>query len=310
MSNICIIGAGSVGASIAFALISKNIGSSITLIDINNDKMVGEVMDLSHGLFFSETTHIKSGTLKDAKSADIIIITAGVSQKPGDTRLDLVNTNIAIIKNIFSGIGKIKKTSIVIMVTNPVDILTYVAQRICNLPSTQVFGTGTYLDTSRLRYFLGEYFGVNPKSVHAYIIGEHGDSEIPAYSTANIAGLPLKKHKMYNKKMLLEISSKTKEAAYDIIKRKGSTYYAIALAVSDIIEALIYNQNIVMPVSVKVSEFFMRTYELPDICLGLPTIINKKGTGDIINIYLNKTESRKLKKSATILRSILDKVGY
>lgn len=309
-SHIAIIGAGAVGASTAFSLVSQEVGSSITLVDINKAKMEGEVMDLQHGLFFSDSAHVHAGTLKDAGQCDIIIITAGAAQKEGETRLDLVAKNAAIMKSIFKGMGKLKKTAKILVISNPVDVLTCIAKKLSKLPEHQVFGSGTSLDTSRLRYYLGEYYGVNPKSVHAYIMGEHGDSEIAIYSVANIAGVPLKKHPKYNPKKLKEIYNKTKNAAYEIIKRKGATNFAIAMAATEIVEAILHDQNLILPVSVPMNTYYRKTYGIPKVCMGVPSVIGKNGIEKIINVPLSVEEGKKLKKSGDTLKKVLKSVGF
>jgi len=309
-TKIAIIGAGSVGASLAFSLTIKNVGSEIILVDVDKQKQEGEVMDLQQGLFFVETSHVNNGDFKDAAASDVIVITAGAAQKPGETRLDLVKKNTKILESIFKAMGTINPDAIIIMVANPVDILTYIAQKISGLPRNQVFGSGTTLDTSRLRYYLGQYFGVNPKSVHAYVIGEHGDSEFAAYNTANIAGVPLKEFPKYKKEQMDSIFKKTKKAAYEVIKRKGATYYAIALSVTEILEAIIYDQNRVLPVSVRLNSFYHNTYDAPQICLGVPAVIGRNGIQKIIDLKLNKSETNQFKDSAKTLKKVLSSVGY
>lgn len=309
MSNhISIIGAGEVGTSIAFSLINKKLGSKISLVDINQEKLAGEVMDLQQGLFFTETANVEKETFRGAAQADIIVVTAGAAQKPGETRLDLVKKNVAILKNIFEQMGQIKESAIVLLVTNPVDILTHLAQKLLHLPTSQVFGSGTSLDTSRLRHFLGQHFQINPKNTHAYIIGEHGDSEFPAFSIANIAGVPLENFPGYDAEMMQKIGKQTKNAAYEIIKRKGATNYAIALAVTEILEALLLDQNLVLPLSVPVSSYYQEKYQVPPICLGLPTVLSRQGAERVLELNLSPEEGEKLRKSGEKLAEVWESV--
>lgn len=308
-AHIAIIGAGSVGASIAFALVAKNIGTHITLVDVNRSKLEGEVMDLQHGLFFTDSSHVNMGTYNDVRRADIVIITAGAAQKPGETRLDLLQKNTSILKSILRSIGKIQKNAIILIVSNPVDVLTYIAQKISGLPESQIFGSGTTLDTSRLRYYLGQYYSVDPKSVHAYILGEHGDSEIAAYSSANIAGVPLKKYPKFNQKKLDAIFEKTKNAAYEIIKRKGATNFAIALAVTEILEAILYDQNRILPLSVRVPSHYKKAYALPNVCLGLPAVLGRSGVQRVVDVGLNASEAKRLKKSADTMKKAIGQLA-
>ncbi|MFC1638869.1 L-lactate dehydrogenase [Patescibacteria group bacterium] len=302
-SHIAIIGTGAVGASTAFALTTRNLGSHLTLIDVSKERQEGEVMDLSHGLTFVETNNICTGTFRDAAKADIIIHTAGAAQKPGETRLDLVRKNVEITRSIFKSVGKIRKDAIILVVSNPVDILTYVTQEISGLPQSQVFGSGTLLDTSRLKWSLGQQFHINPSNIHAYMLGEHGDSEFAAYSLANIAGVPLRHFPEYDPKVLKKIEDQTKRAAYEIIKRKGATYYAIALAVTEFVEAIMFNQNAILPTSVRLNRYRPSgDVTINDVCLGVPAVIGAKGVNKIIRLHLSAAEGKKLKKSADVIK--------
>ncbi len=304
-SKLAIIGAGRVGTSFAYAAIIKKIVSEIVLIDEFKEKAKGEAMDLNHGIAYSETIRVYDGTYKDLKNADYIVITAGASQKPGETRIDLAKKNIEILKQIIPNILKYNRTAKIILVSNPVDILTYATYKISGLPNNQIFGSGTSLDTSRFRFLLGRYFGVSPDSVDAYIIGEHGDSEVAVYSNADIAGIKLKDFKNFSKEKMQEIYEKTKNAAYEVIKYKGSTHYAIGLVMTEIIEAMIHNQNKVLPIS----SILNGEFGIKNVALSLPCVIGANGVHKVLEISLDKKELECLKKSAEKLKKIIKELG-
>lgn len=303
-TKIAIIGAGAVGATSAYVATLRNLASQIILIDINENKEAGEVMDINDGLCFVETGCIKGADFKDASDADIIVITAGLAQKPGETRLDLVKKNSVILKSILKSIGKFKPTAIILMIANPVDILTYLAQEWSGLPKNQVFGSGTGLDTARLRTDLGHFLKISPKSIDGYVMGEHGDSEFVAWSTVTAGGMPITKIKSSTKKALTEIENKVKKEAYEIINRKGATFYGIALVVSDIIEAILFDQHRIMPISSRLINY----NGVNNICLGVPTVIGRSGVEKIWPIQLNTEEKKKIKKSADTLKGYLKEV--
>ncbi|MEK6917143.1 MAG: L-lactate dehydrogenase [Nanoarchaeota archaeon] len=304
--KVVIIGAGFVGSTAAYALFIDGVAEEITLIDINKEKAKGEALDLVHGNLFTPYTKIRYGdSYSLCKNAEIVIITAGAHQKPGDSRLDLTKTNIKILEEIIKSITKYNKNCIILMVTNPLDVLTYKALKWSKFSKNKLFGTGTTLDTARFRYNLGEYYGVNPTSVHAYILGEHGDSEFPVWSSANIAGIPLKDFKKYNKKKLLQIFEKTKNAAYEILNRKGATYYAIGLVIRDIVRTILTNQNKVFPVSTIIENY----YGIKNICLSIPCVIGKNGIKEKIYLHLDKDEEKKLKNSAKVIKSYITQVN-
>ena len=303
-TKIAIIGAGAVGATSAYVATLRNLASQIILIDINEDKEAGEVMDIDDGLCFVETGCVKGADFKDVCDADIVVITAGLAQKPGETRLDLVKKNSAILKSIIKSIGKFKPTTIILMIANPVDILTYLAQEWSGLPKSQVFGSGTGLDTARLRTDLGHFLKISPKSIDGYVMGEHGDSEFVAWSTVAAGGIPITKIKSANKKVLTEIENKVKKEAYEIISRKGATFYGIGLVVSDIIEAILFDQHRIMPISSRLNNY----NGVNNICLGVPTVIGRSGVEKIWPIELNSEEKKRIKKSAETLKKYLKEV--
>ena len=281
-------------------LMLKNLASEVILIDVNEKKEEGEVMDIADGLCFVETGSVKGANFKDAASADIIIVTAGLAQKPGETRMDLVKKNKEVTKSIFKQIGKIKSSAIVIMISNPVDVLTYLAQEITGLPRAQVFGTGTSLDTARLRHSVASHLKVYSQSVDGFVMGEHGDSEFTAWSTVSVGGLPIKSL-VSSQSDLNKIEDSVKKEAYEIINRKGATFYGIAMAVSDVVEAILYNQHKILPLSVRVDNF----NGVSGVCLGVPAVLGRNGVERVWPVKLNAEEKKKLQKSAKAIKKYL-----
>ena len=307
--KIVIIGAGFVGSTTAYTLMISGLSSEMVLIDINKEKCEGEVMDLNHGMSFVSPVKIYAGDYSDCKNADIIIIAAGANQKPGETRIDLAHKNTAIFKNIISNVVKYNNDCILLVVTNPVDILTYVSYKVSGFPKSKVIGSGTVLDTSRLKYLIGEHISIDTRNVHGYIIGEHGDTELPSWSLTNIAGIQMDDYcKMcpscVNMNKRNEIFLNVKNAAYEIIDRKGATYYAVALAVKRIVEAIIRNENSILTVS----SFLDNQFGLTDVCLSLPSIVNNKGIEKILDIPLSETEVELFQKSGNSLKEIINKL--
>ncbi len=294
--KISIIGAGAVGSTVAYALMLKNVAAEIRLIDIDEIRSRGEILDLSDALSFCGPSQIQKGTSQDASNSDIIVVAAGKRQKPGEDRVKLLAINKEIIKSIFDDIKPINKNSIVIMVTNPVDAITYFAQQFSDLPKTQVFGSGTFLDTQRLRGQLSKRLHIAEQSIHAYILGEHGDSQFAAWSCARIAGIPLDKFGLTEQDLSV-IAKETRNKAYEIIAYKGSTYYGIATCVAAICRTIIFNQNRVTPLSCYTQEF--------DICLSLPVILGREGIRKILKLPLNEIEQKQLAQSAESIKKIL-----
>jgi len=296
-SKIAIIGAGFVGSTTAYALLLKKITAEIILVDINETRCRGEILDLSDALFFDGASQIRAGTAQDAAKADIIIITAGQAQTPGQTRLELLKTNKSIISDIFTAIKPINPQTIIIMVTNPLDTLTSLAQSLSGLPHSQVFGTGTFLDTLRIRGIIAQQVGVAAASVNAYVIGEHGDSQCVAWSSADIAGTPISEFPGIKKENLERIAQQAKDKAYEIIACKGSTSFGIATCAAAICEAIIFNQKIIMPLSTYIPEYA--------VCLSMPAILGENGIEKILSIPLNDDEQKQLENSAQQLRNLL-----
>ncbi len=300
------IGCGFVGSACVFSLMQSGLFSEIAMIDADNARAEGEALDISHGIPFAKPMKIYAGNYDDIENASIIIITAGVNQKPGETRLDLVHRNVEIFKSILSEIKQRDFKGILLIVSNPVDILTTVAIKLSGLPENRVIGSGTVLDTARLKYAIGEHLNVDSRSVHAFIIGEHGDSEIAAYSSANVSGIPLNKfcemRGHYNhEKDTDEIAQTVKNSAYEIISRKKATYYGIAMSVKRICEAIVRDEKSILPIS----SMLHGEYGISDISLSMPAIVGKNGVETLVPIQLNEDEAKRLKESANNLQNIL-----
>ena len=307
MQKVAVIGCGFVGATSAFSLIQTGLFSEMVLIDANAKKAEGEAMDLSHGSAYLTPMNIYAGTYDDIVDAGIIVITAGANQKPDETRLDLVKKNVQIFKSIIPEIKKRNCEGILLIVSNPVDILTEVALKLSGFPSNRVIGSGTVLDTARLKYVLGKHLQVDPRDIHAYIIGEHGDSELVVWSGAQVAGIhihpfcELRGH--FNHEEAMErLAQEVRDSAYEIIERKGATYYGVAVAVKRIATAIVKDEHAVLPVS----SLMQGEFGLNDLCLSIPTVIGQNGVEKVVDIYLNNDENDKLQSSARALKEVLD----
>lgn len=307
LRKAAIIGCGFVGSSIAFSLMQKGIFSELVLIDANHAKAEGEAMDLSHGLPYTASMDIYAGDYADVADCSLVIITAGANQKPGETRLDLIEKNVGILKAIIPQITATSFEGILLMVANPVDVLTHAAQKISGYPTHRVFGSGTVLDTARLKYRVGRHLDVDSRSVHAFIIGEHGDSELPVWSSANISGIDLNHfceiRGYYNHEASMEeIYESVRDSAYEIIERKGATYYGIAMAVARIAESIIKDEHAVLPVSVALNG----EYGLNGLALSIPSVVGKNGVEKVLEIPLSGKESRDLAASAEQLKGVIE----
>lgn len=304
--KIAIIGTGRVGASCAYALQLRGLASEIVLINANRQRAEGEAMDINHGSLFTKPVRIWTGDYRDCKDADIVVLAAGASQKAGDTRLNLLRNNATILERTLAPALKYMKDTILVVAANPVDILTYLAWRMTGLPSNQIIGSGTILDTARFRFLLGQHFEIEPHSIHAYIIGEHGDSQVPVWSLANIAGVRLDEYTRLNGKSLdascrEQIAENTRRAAYEIIRRKGATYYAIASGLVRIIEAIVRDENSVLTVSGVVNS----RHGLNDIAISLPSVVNRQGIANTLTLPLSDDEEVGLKKSARAIQDAI-----
>lgn len=302
-----IIGCGFVGSSTAFALMQAGIFSELVLIDVDHSRAEGEAMDISHGLPFAKPMKIYAGTYDDIVDASIIIITAGAAQKPGETRLQLVQKNVAIFKSIIPEISRRGCEGVLLIVSNPVDILTYVAQKLSGFPTNRVIGSGTVLDTARLKAMLGEHLDVDNRTVHAFIIGEHGDSELAAWSSAMVSGVPLSKFcemrgHFNHDQSERHIQEMVKNSAYEIIERKKATYYGVAMAVRRICEVIARDEKSIL----SVSSLMEGQYGLTDVCLSMPAIVGADGVEEKIPISLDEDEITNLMASARALKEIAD----
>jgi len=296
-NSIAVIGAGNVGATACYAMMLKNATAEILLTDINHDLCEGQVRDLSDALPFSETSRIYAADFKEAGQADIIVITAGAAQKPGQTRLDLVDINKKIIESILEKLNP-AKDSVILMVSNPVDVLTYHAQNILNDRSTgRIFGSGTFLDTQRLRGELSAILNIGESSIHAYVLGEHGNSQFVAWSESSIGGKPILDFIKSSESMKKEIAEQTMKEAYDIIAKKGSTYYGIAACITEICESVLNNQKRIFPVSCRLPEH--------DVTLSMPAVVGENGIEKIINLELNPEEKLLFENSIKQIRQYL-----
>lgn len=311
MSNVmkprkaAVIGCGFVGSATAFTLMQSKLFSELVLLDVNTDKADGEAKDISHGVPFTAPMKIYAGTYEDVADAAIIIVTAGANQKPDETRLDLVHRNVEIYKSIIPEISSRNFQGILLLVSNPVDILTYAAVRLSGLPENRVIGSGTVLDTARMKYALGEYLQVDSRSVHSYIVGEHGDSEIAVLSSTNISGIPLDdfcEMRGYTnfKCKLDEIAESVKNSAYDIIAKKQATYYGIAMSVRRICACILRNERSILPIS----SVMYGEYGICDIALSMPAVLGADGVETRVPISLNEEETTRLIQSAGTLKDI------
>jgi len=305
-ARVAVVGVGNVGATFAYALLLSGLASEIALIDANHAKAEGEAMDLNHTVPFTHPTRIWAGDCSDCAGAAVTVLAAGAGQQPRETRLDLIKKNASIWRAIIPQVVKHNTTGILLIATNPVDVLTYAAWKLSGLPAQRVIGSGTVLDTSRFRYLLSQRFGVDARSIHAYIIGEHGDSEVPVWSLANIAGMRLPEFCQaqdlaYDPRAMEEIFLQTRDAAYRIIERKGATYYAVAAGLMRITQAILRNQSTVLSVSSLINDY----YGISDVCFSLPTVIDRGGVESVLRLDLNPEEIGKLHHSAEVLQTTI-----
>lgn len=298
-NKVVLVGTGAVGSSYAYTIMNQGICDELVMVDMNEAKAKGDVMDLNHGIVYAPSTmKIRFGTYEDCKDAAIVVICAGAAQKPGQTRLDLVSKNLKIFESIVKNVMDAGFNGIFLVATNPVDILAYATWRFSGLPKERVIGSGTILDSARFRYLLSQEFGVAPTSVHAYIIGEHGDSALPVWSTANISGNPIAPDLSEDRKE--EIFVQVRDAAYKIIELKGATYYGIAMGLARITKAILQNEEVVLPVG----SLLEGEYGHHNVYVGVPTIINRTGRKSIVQLSLNDIEKEKLALSVKTLKEI------
>ena len=305
-NRVAVVGTGNVGSTFAYALMLSGLASEIVLIDQNRARAEGEAMDLNHTEPFVKPVRVWAGDYADCAGAAVTVIAAGVGQKPGETRLDLVKRNAAVFAAIIPQIARHNPDGIILVATNPVDVLTYASWKLSGLPAARVIGSGTILDTARFRHLLSKHFGVDPRSVHAYIVGEHGDSEVPVWSLANIAGMRLEAFSLahgiaFDAADRERIFTATRDAAYHIIQRKGATYYAVAAGLMRIVEAILRDQRTVL----SVSSLADGCYGLSDVCLSLPTVIDRSGVERVLRLDLSAEELAGVRHSAEVLKSVI-----
>lgn len=306
-SRVAVVGVGNVGASFAYALVLSGLASELVLIDVDHRRAEGEAMDLAHAVPFTKPIRVWAGDYADCEGAAVTVITAGTAQRPGESRRDLVTRNASIFGSIVPQVASANPDGIILVTTNPVDVLSYQSWKLSGLPPSRVIGSGTILDTARFRSLLSEHFGVDPRSVHAFIAGEHGDSEVPIWSSANIAGMRLAEFctangLTYDSAEMDAIFARTRDAAYEIIARKGATYYAVGAGLLRIVEAIIRDQRTVLSVSSLVDDF----YGISDVYLSLPCVVTREGVERVLRLDLSPSEAAGLRRSAGVLRSMID----
>jgi L-lactate dehydrogenase len=309
VNRIVLVGTGAVGCSYAYSIINQGVAEELVLIDVNEAKSEGEAMDLNHGMPFAPSPiKVWSGSYQDCESADLVVITAGLAQKPGETRLQLVEKNTKIFKQIIKNIMESGFNGIFLVATNPVDILTYVTWKESGLPKERVIGSGTVLDSARLRFALGQYFNVDTRNVHAVVIGEHGDTELPVWSRSTIGmeqlNTVLASKRDVKKECLEEIFVNVRDAAYHIIERKGATYYGIGMSLVRITKAILNNENSILTVS----SYLDGEYGQNDVFIGVPAVINRTGIREVIEIELNEKEKEQFNHSVSVLKETMQPV--
>ena len=306
--KVVLVGTGFVGMSMAYSLLNQGGINELVLIDVLKEKAVGEAMDLSHGIPCAPSRiDIKAGDYDECKDADIVVITAGLAQKPGQTRLDLAKTNAKIMKDITKSVVESGFNGIFVIASNPVDLMTYVARKVSGFPANKVIGSGTVLDTARLRYLLGEHLEVCSKNIHAYIMGEHGDSSFVPWSYSYVGCKSLNKiieERNENKDVLEKIYNDVQQAAYEIIERKKATYYGIGLGLTKIIKAILNNENEILTVST----YLNGEYDEEGLFIGVPSIVNNKGVKEILELKLEGDEKAKFEKSCNILKNMIKEI--
>lgn len=307
--KVAIVGVGMVGMSFAYSMLNQDICDELCLIDINKERARGEAADLSHGLPFAPSSmKIYAGEYEDCADMDLIVICAGAPQLEGETRRDLLQKNYKVFKTIVKPVVESGFKGVFLVASNPVDVMTKVVLDLSGFPPEKVLGTGTTLDTARLRYMMSDYFKLNPRNVHAYVIGEHGDSEFVAWSNAQISVLPVSQLESYNENMmsvLMKIAVSVRDSAYEIIKAKKATYYGIGMVLSRLTRAILNDENSVFTVSA----YLNGQYDEKNIYIGVPAVINRNGVREILELSLNSEEKRKFKHSSDILKEMLDEIG-
>jgi L-lactate dehydrogenase len=307
--KVVIVGAGMVGSTFAYTLMRSGLTGEIVLVDMDHERAEAEAMDMNHGLFFTPPVILRAGDYDDCAGASVIVIAAGAKPKAGQTRLDVVYTNVGICRGIMDEITRRTQEAVIVMVTNPVDVLTYFALKHSGLPQSQVLGSGTVLDSARLRYLLSLHYRVDPRNVHAYIVGEHGDSEVALWSMTHIAGMPLQSYCELCKNRVPdlnhdEVLRQVRESAYHVVESKGATYYAVSLALERIVSAILRDENSVLTVSTLMEDI----YGIKDVCLSLPCVVNRNGVDHVVWADFSEEEGEGLRNSARVLRDVINRV--
>jgi L-lactate dehydrogenase len=308
--KVAIIGAGNVGATLAYTLLLRDVAMCVSLIDVNREKALGEVLDLAHGASYLDNVDILVEGYEGVADADVIVLTAGRGRKPGESRLDLARGNVEITEGILEGMSRHYKGAVVVVVSNPMDVLTYLAVKRLPAPRHRILGSGTSLDSSRFRYLLGKEFSIDARNIHAYVIGEHGDSSVPLWSMASLGQIPVTRYAPPGGAPLdtwakERIGRAIVTAGREVIQRKGATFYAVALAVARIIEAILHDEKSVLTVSSYVEKFG----DITDVCLSLPAILGRDGVREVLPIVLDDDERRKLVASADSLKAVIKELG-
>jgi len=309
-TKVTIVGAGAVGTTFAYSLLIRSLVSEIVLIDKDRERAEGEAMDLSYGLPFLEPVNVRAGDYSDCEGSDIVVVTAGAARKSGQSRLELAVENLTLMKEVIPKISEHNKQCILLMVTNPLDIMTYAALQLSGFPKTKVIGSGTILDTARLRYSLGEYLRVDSRNVHSYIIGEHGDSEVPVWSLANVAGIRLKDYcplcnVPYETSVFDELFVRVRDAGKEIIRRKGRTNYSIGLSLTKIVESILRNEHSILTLSCYLDDY----HGIGDVCVSVPVVVNRDGVKQIIDLPLDATEEEAFRKSVETIKETNKSLG-
>ncbi len=310
--KVAVVGVGSVGAATAFSLMSSGVANELVLVDIDEERAEGERMDLSHGAYFTPPVDISTGGYEDCWDADVVVVTAGTNQRPGESRLDLLERNAGIFEEMIPQLTEgLADDSVLLVVTNPVDVLSYVSWEVSDLPKERVIGSGTVLDTSRFRHVLSRDCDVDPKNVHGYVVGEHGDSEVMLWSSTNVAGVPYDTFARAHcggasEEKKADIEREVREAAYEIIERKGATNYAIALATTEIVEAVLRDENSILTVSTLLEG----EYGIDDVYASVPCVVNRGGVRNVVEHDLPAEEREALEASADVLAESLADIDY
>jgi L-lactate dehydrogenase len=308
--KVAIIGAGNVGATLAYTLLLHDVATRVSLIDVNHDKALGEVLDLAHGASYLDNVEIRAEGFEGVEDADVIALTAGRARKPGESRLDLARGNATITGEILAAITPHYRGAVVIVVANPMDVLTYLAVKRLPAPPSKIIGSGTSLDSSRFRYLLGQEFAIDPRNIHAYVIGEHGDSSVPVWSMASLGQIPVTRYAPPGRAPLdaaarERIHQSVVTAGKEVIQRKGATFYAVSLSVARIVEAILHDEKSVLTVSTYIERFG----DITDVCLSLPAVVGRDGIREVLPIVLDDDERQQLSASAAALKETIRQLG-